>query len=107
MDPKPKDPDYYVPGLIINGLYDKDIQIPDPSYSVPELMKGATSRLYDKDIQIPDWYHFKSPPSSHTREPTEAEKQFNLKQTHPYHVLAMDHYNKSIDNKEEEYEILS
>ncbi|XP_057753978.1 uncharacterized protein LOC130973457 isoform X3 [Arachis stenosperma] len=107
MDPKPKDPDYYVPGLIINGLYDKDIQIPDPSYYVPELMKGATSGLYDKDIQIPDRYHLKSPPSSHTREPTEAENQFELKLTHPYHVLAMDHYNKSIDNKEEEYEILS
>ncbi|XP_052115975.1 uncharacterized protein LOC107486972 isoform X2 [Arachis duranensis] len=107
MDPEPKDPDYYVPGLITNGLYDKDIQIPDPSYYVPELMKGATSGLYDKDIQIPDRYHLKSRPSSHTREPTEAENQFELKQTHPYHVLAMDHYNKSIDNKEEEYKILS
>ncbi|XP_015962972.1 uncharacterized protein LOC107486914 [Arachis duranensis] len=109
MDPKPKDPYYYVPGVmkVASGLYDKDIQIPDPSYYVPELMKGPASGLYDKDIQIPDRYHLKSPPSSHTREPTVAENQFELKLTHPYHVLAMDHYNKSIDNKEEEYEILS
>ncbi|KAL1308026.1 hypothetical protein AAHE18_17G076600 [Arachis hypogaea] len=74
--------------------------------NMEELMKlpVINNSLYDKDAPL---YSRRLKAPTNLRVPTEAEIQLELKQTHPYHVLAMDHYNKSIDNEEEEYKISS
>ncbi|KAL1348283.1 hypothetical protein HN51_024260 [Arachis hypogaea] len=74
--------------------------------SMEEVMKlpVINNSLYDKDAPLYS-RRLKAPTTPYVL--TEAQIQFERKQMHPYHVLAMDHYNKSIDNEEEEYKISS